>query len=245
MPLPPRPAHKVRYRIEHHDPVRKLVIQAVVVGLVILLGWGLFRLGFRLSGFEELAAERRIESLSAQVARLKAENRRLRSDAAYQRQSAAVEHKALESLRQGLEQAQAENLRLKEELSFYRSIVSPSTMRPGLHIQSLTLENGAQKGEYHYRVVLTLVRGNGRVAKGRARLSVLGTRQGKPATVEVSGREALRFSFRYFQRLEGDLKLPEGFEPRALRVVAEPATGKLEAAEREFPWQPGKQSGVP
>jgi len=245
MPLPPRPAHKTRYRIEHHDPVRKLVIQAVVIGVVILLGWGLFRLGFRLSGFEELAAEKRIESLTALNARLREENRKLLREAAYQRQSAAVERKALQSVRQALDEAQAENLRLKEELSFYRSIVSPSAMRPGLHIQSLTLENGAQKGEYHYRVVLTLVRGNGRVAKGRARLSVLGTHQGKPATVEVGGDESLRFSFRYFQRLEGDLKLPDGFSPRALRVVAEPVGSKLEVAEREFPWPSGKKTGEP
>ncbi|RMG57826.1 MAG: hypothetical protein D6717_04105 [Gammaproteobacteria bacterium] len=243
MPLPPRPAHKVRYRIEHHDPVRKILIQAVVIGLVVLLGWGLFRLGFRLSGFEELAAEKQIHSLSERVDFLEGENRRLNRELAYQRQSAAIEHKALDEVRRALETAEAENLRLKEELSFYRSIVSPSAMRPGLHIQSLQLEKGAGKGEYHYRLVLTLVRGNNRVAKGRARLTVLGTHQGRPATVEVGGSEALKFSFRYFQRLEGDLKLPEGFEPHAVRVVATPSVKRLEATEHEFPWQVSKQAG--
>jgi hypothetical protein len=47
----------------------------------------------------------------------------------------------------------------------------------------------------------------------------------------------VRFRFRYFQDVEGDLRLPEGFEPYEIQVVAQAEGGSTSQAERTFQWQ--------
>lgn len=237
------PSHTGIYHIKQHDPVRKYMIQAVVFAVVVLLGWFLFQLGFRLSGFEELAAQNNIKELQERVAFLEEENQKLSDEAAYKGQSSAIDHHALEGVRIALEEREAELLALKEELAFYRSIVSPSAMRPGLHIQSLQLEKGSAKGEYRYKLVLTLVRGK-RAAKGAVSIAVTGLQGGKPKTIKMAGEnDSGKFSFRYFQRLEGSLVLPEGFDPQQITVSAVPSTKKMEPVEKAFAWQAATESG--
>jgi hypothetical protein len=49
--------------------------------------------------------------------------------------------------------------------------------------------------------------------------------------------ESGALKFRYFQIIEGELVLPEGFEPTGMSVVAKASTPrKLEITE-QFPWQ--------
>jgi len=238
------PSHTGIYHIKQHDPVRKYMIQAAVFAIVVLLGWFLFQLGFRLSGFEELAAENNIRELQERVVFLEAENQRLSDEASYQGRSSEIEHHALTEVRTELEKREEELLSLKEELAFYRSIVSPSAMRPGLHIQSLQLEKSEAKGEYRYKLVLTLVRGK-RVAKGKVTMELNGLRNGKPEKLSVSGKDAdLAFSFRYFQRLEGKLTLPEGFEPEQVSVSVLPKSQKMEPVDKVFDWKVLSDLGV-
>jgi len=237
------PSHTGIYHIKQHDPVRKYMIQGVVIGIVVLLGWFLFQLGFRLSGFEELAAETNIKDLQERVVFLEAENRRLSDEASYQGRASEIEHRALEEVRAALESREEELLSLKEELAFYRSIVSPSAMRPGLHIQSLQLEKGEAKGEYRYKLVLTLVRGT-RSAKGKVVLEVKGLQNNKPKTITVAEDNGnQKFSFRYFQRMEGTLVLPKEFVPEQVSVSAQPSTKKMDPVDKVFDWQDISESG--
>jgi hypothetical protein len=232
------------YHIRHHDPVKKYAIQGGVFALVVVLGWVLFHLGFRFSGFEEIAAEKNIHTLQERVGFLETENQRLSDEAAYNDRSSKIEHQALQDIRTVLEERDAEILTLKEELAFYRSLVSPSDMRPGLHIQSLELEKTEAKEEYRYKLVLALVRGQNRYAKGSVSMKIHGLANGKPDTVEVKGKaKELSFSFRYFQRLEGDLSLPEGFEPLSVHISVVPTTKKMEPVEQEFAWQVLSEEG--
>lgn len=232
------------YHIRHHDPVRKYVIQAVVFALVVVIGWALFQLGFRVSGYEEITAEKNILSLQERVGFLEKENRRLSDEAAYNARSSKIENQALQEIRMVLEDKDAEILTLKEELAFYRSLVSPSDMRPGLHIQGLDLEMGEAKGEYLYKLVLALVRGENRYAKGKVSMEIHGLRDGKPDTLTVTndGKE-LAFSFRYFQRLEGSVEVPEGFEPRSVHISVLPTSKKMEPVEQDFAWQVISEEG--
>ncbi|HEY9120837.1 MAG TPA: DUF6776 family protein, partial [Marinobacter sp.] len=46
----------------------------------------------------------------------------------------------------------------------------------------------------------------------------------------------VRFRFRYFQDIEGLLRLPDGFEPLELQVVARAEGSKSSQAERTFDW---------
>ncbi len=78
--------------------------------------------------------------------------------------------------------------------------------------------------------------------QGFASISVSGTRDGKAISIglresgerQSGNRVAVRFV--YFQTLEGDFFLPEGFQPLQVRVQVEIRKGKPQQAERTFDW---------
>ena len=47
----------------------------------------------------------------------------------------------------------------------------------------------------------------------------------------------VRFRFRYFQDVEGNLRVPAGFEPYEIQVVAQAEGSNTSQAERTFEWQ--------
>jgi hypothetical protein len=69
-----------------------------------------------------------------------------------------------------------------------------------------------------------------------------GVRDNRPAQLELTDAGVttrvdgtLPFQFRYFQNLEQDVVLPEGFEPRAVNI--EVRSGRLAPVRESFPWQ--------
>jgi len=57
--------------------------------------------------------------------------------------------------------------------------------------------------------------------------------------VSESGRdkaEAIKFRFRYFQNIIGELQLPEGFVPREVMVVAQSSGLNAQRLEKTFDW---------
>ncbi|MET0533076.1 MAG: DUF6776 family protein, partial [Steroidobacter sp.] len=77
---------------------------------------------------------------------------------------------------------------------------------------------------------------------GAVVVQIEGFRDNKPVqlTLSQAGAETradgqLPFQFRYFQNLEQDIVLPEGFEPRAVNV--EVRSARLQPVRESYPWQ--------
>src|SRR5690606_40817254 len=98
--------------------------------------------------------------------------------------------------------------------------------------------------EQHFRLRLVLVQSmrQDAVVSGSVRIQIEGVQDNKPtelalseARAEPTGDANLPFRFRYFQNLEQDIVLPQGFEPRAINV--EVRTAKLAPVRESYPWQ--------
>jgi hypothetical protein len=50
-------------------------------------------------------------------------------------------------------------------------------------------------------------------------------------------QNSIRFRFRYFQNIDGELTVPEGFEPREIMVVAKMTGRNNQRLEKKFDWQ--------
>ena len=48
--------------------------------------------------------------------------------------------------------------------------------------------------------------------------------------------DEVRFRFRYFQNINGEMMIPEGFEPREFMVVAQSAGSNGQRLEKSFEW---------
>ncbi|SDI63254.1 hypothetical protein SAMN04488540_102275 [Ferrimonas sediminum] len=115
------------------------------------------------------------------------------------------------------------------ELTFYRNIMAPEQNADGVVIHEVAVENSHSPGHFRYKLVLTQQKKRKRFAKGRASMLLAGSQNGSPATLNLerlgADRDRLKFSFRYFQELEGSFNLPENFVPERLTVKVKTASG--------------------
>jgi len=219
---------------------RVLLVVALLVGiaaLYLMYEWGRFEGGY--SKFAEIQQRR---ELNARIQTLEDENERLRAEIARIELGRKVEQQAYADVKKDLAELQEQLLKHREQLTFYRGIVSPEDGIGGLRIQRLeVLLNGA---EQHYRLRLVLVQSMRQesVVSGVVHVKLEGLRDNQPVQLPLSeaGKTAradgsLPFQFRYFQNLEQDIVLPEGFEPRAVNV--EVRSARLAPVRESFPWQ--------
>jgi hypothetical protein len=218
---------------------RGLAIAGLLGGLLLLYviyEWGRFE-----GGYSKFAEVQRRRELVAQIEALEQDNEKLRGDVAAAELARNVDYKAYGDVEKNLDDLQAQVLKQREELTFYRGIVSPEDGIGGLRIQRFQVVSAGS--ERHYRVRLTLVqsmRQDAAVA-GSVAIQIEGARDNRPEQFALSQAGAARadgqlpFKFRYFQDLEQNIVLPDGFEPRAINVEVRSSGG---APVREsYPWQ--------
>lgn len=151
-----------------------------------------------------------------------------------------IDEAALDEVSALLKEQQQASLELREEIAFYRGIVSPSEVRSGILIQRVELTPLAAAQLFRYQVVLTQVLKNERVARGEVEITLSGVFEGRPHNISLQdldqqAKKSLKFRFKYFQMFEGDLQLPDGFSPHSIDVVVKPRRSNNSINE-SFPW---------
>lgn len=216
------------------------LIKAGVLLLTLVSAWGLFEFGRYRSGFDIMAAQEQQGSYEEQLAALAMETSQLREQKAILERSAQIEQEAYKQLETTVTGLQDEILELKGELAFYRGIVSPSDDAEGLDVQSLELTSRGVGRTFHYKLVLTQILNNNTVASGTVAFAVEGLEKGEAREYllqQLSEQEGeLRFRFKYFQILEGELDLPEGFSPSKVTITVKPRTKSHKRLSQSYDW---------
>ncbi len=155
-------------------------------------------------------------------------------------QEQKIDEAAITEVRALLKEQQQASLELREEIAFYRGIVSPSDTRSGTLIQRLEIVPLAAAQLFRYQLVLTQVLKNERVTRGGVEITFSGVLEGRThrlslQEVDDNAKKTLNYRFKYFQMFEGDLRLPDGFSPRSVEVVVKPRRGGNTISE-SFSW---------
>lgn len=235
---PIRPGQLV---VRYHAPWRRrlMIAGAVVGGIVLIYGtyeWGRFDGGYSVFA---MAQERRDHA--AQLKALQEENARLRSRLTDAEMAQRVERKSYSEVAATLHELQAQLQRQREELAFYRGIVSPEDGIGGLRIQRLDIVSAGTERHFKLRLVLMQSMRQDTTVSGTLTMEIEGVRDKQPQRLslsEVGGqvRESgdVPFQFRYFQSIEREVTLPEGFEPSAINV--EVRSARQAPLRQSFPW---------
>lgn len=219
--------------------------------LVLLLSIGLMLLGTTVvllhreiqlsSELTRVDAQATPRSLQSKVRDQAKQNEELIAQIAVLQRKRQIEKEAYQHVDAHLRKLQDEVLAMKQEISFYRGVIAGERGR-GFQIQSFSaLSDGTDRG-FRYRLVLTRDSKGDSVAEGVVTISVDGERNGQPvrlALSELNGRPVtgLEFRFRYYQKLEGRITLPDGFVPLSVRVEVSGAKGGYVAgSKRIFEW---------
>lgn len=217
-----------------------LLLRLLLAVLVLLLIWGFHEYGRYRAGYNLLAVSEQKQAQQQRIAELEAQVTQLREQKAILERGAGVEQEAYKQLQGTVSGLQDELLELKEELAFYRGIVSPEDASKGLKLQSFVLNPGREQDSYRYKMVLTQVLSNGTVAYGNIQVSVSGTEDGEAreytlAQLSDEG-ENLQFRFKYFQSFEGEFALPQGFVPSKVNLDIKPRSRSHKQLSESIEW---------
>lgn len=212
---------------------------AVVVCAVVT-----FEAGRRLGQGEWRHGVQEMRVLATMVADTEAENERLRREIAALETARGVAQQAQEETRGMLLELEREVQRQREELDFYRTIVSPEDGVAGLRIQSLRVRRAGTDRHYRLQLVLVQAAKHDRPVAGVVDFRVEGVLAGEPRALtarELEGAPAapdpaLAFSFRYFTDLEQGIELPPDFIPDRVVVEVSPDGDPERVVRRTFDW---------
>ncbi len=205
-----------------------------------MAGFALYEFGQVQGGYNRLQAQARFGDFNEQVESLEAENAALRAKVALLETSRQVDREAYEQVEASLADLQAQIQSQREELVFYRGIVSPEDGRSGLQVQELEILPG--EGERTYLLSLVLIRAikHDRRVNGVVNFVIEGVANGTARSLSMSDLgqpgDPVEFNFRYFQDFEREIVLPEGFAPRKIHVEVTPRTRGVAAVTRTFDW---------
>jgi hypothetical protein len=211
-------------------------------GLILLLLVIMFLLGRAYQSYELSQLKLIEEAMVARISELEQRNDSLVKKNAHLDGISKIEHDAYEKSNQSLVKLQRDLLELKEELVFYQGIVSPEELALGVNIQSFELTRKNNKGLYTYKLVLTKRGKSNQVVKGGINLQVKGSQQGEPKALTLKSikqkfdQKDEKFSFRYFQVFEGELLLPDSFEPSDIELAIKPTTRKIKNFTETISW---------
>lgn len=231
-----------RLVVRYHSPWRhRSVVIAVLVASVLLL-YGIYEWGRFEGGYSKFAEIQHRRELSTKIDELEDANAKLRAEVASAELARDVDRKSYADVEKTLADLQAQVLKHREELTFYRGIVSPEDGIGGLRIQRFQVMRGSIDSEFRLRLVLVQSMRQDAVVSGSVDIQIEGVKDNKPLQLALSQAGGatradgqVPFQFRYFQNLEQTITLPKGFNPKAVNV--EVKSSRLAPVRESFPWQ--------
>jgi hypothetical protein len=220
---------------------RSEIIAVIAVCAGLLIVWAAYQLGQSRAGHNRREAQQSQTDIKSELQAAAADNERLREKIALLETDAKIDSEGYSQVESELAALQAEILKQQEDLAFYRGIVADQ--EAGVRIQDLELLRGVDDSSYSMHLVLAQAIGASRRISGFVELDVEGTSDGAPVTLSLADlagqndrKARLNFSFRYFQNLQADLVLPEGFAPARVKVKLTPQGKSAKPVEKSFDW---------
>lgn len=218
----------------------KLFIAGVAVVLLIVAAGAIYNYGLTAAGVDMFSTFRTQSTLREEIKRLKDESLDLRETLARAQRTLQMDQVAYQELDRSLKESAKEINRLREEVSFYRNIISPDNKVAGLKIDRLTIDRAANAPDNHYRYKLVLVQAlkHDHTIYGRVRLEVNGAQDGRDAVLAfpTANDKQHNVNFKYFQEFEGVMKLPRNFQPSLVKVSITTTSPAAQTLEQNLTW---------
>lgn len=227
-----------------------VLLRVLALAVFAALVFGAYHFGFQrgLGEARSAVAERdRLRSASQQwESRLEA----LRGESARLESAQRIDREANEQVRSNLNRLQQDNLQLREELQFYRSIVAPSQRQEGVQVQHFSIEPLSAARRFRYKLTLINlqgIKGRKEIARGDVQLYVDGKQKGQARRLNLralgaGGDESLEYSIKYFKHFEGELRLPDGFVAESAVVEVKPRDDDQGAMQKQVQWPDSSSS---
>lgn len=223
-------------------PVKGLVLSLaalVAVIVAVLLTWSMIPSE---TSDEASWLRQKVEDQERQIEKLEEERGELRRQVAELERRNQIDEEAVDRAREELKSFQSERLKLEEEVAFLRGIMSSGSGKQGLRIHDLRLDRLGSENLFRFRFTVSNVRKDTGVTSGRIWVTLEGNQDGKVSTLPLEAVTAdkvgsLKMRFRYFQKVDGQIELPQGFQPTAVSIEVRPGSGRQKPVTQRFDWK--------
>ena len=200
--------------------VRRRKLRTGLVGLIAVSGVGIYALGYQ-QGFDDRVPLVLDESgLKDTISKLQT---RL-----------AVASETLNRFRTDLADSEKQVDELEKELVFYRDIMSSSEDVSVVKIRPPDLSWDPEKRSLEYRGVVQRLAPGTQFYRGRLTVQIVDS-EGQ-AIAPASYERSHDLSFKYFQRVSGNIELAENFIPASVRFDIELTAPRKRTYEQTFDW---------
>lgn len=209
----------------------------LLLSLSIALAAWMYDAGRRFAGFDRGELQEELAALRASSAKLKEEMSRLRAIADASESRLKIEQTAQAQLAAQVKSLEEENGRVKEDLAFFESLAPSEARGDKLSIHRFSVERDALPGEYRYRLLVLQGGRRDRAFQGSLQLVVQVRQDGKDAMIIIpgpteAGSPAFKLDFKYFRRLEGRFRVPEGAQVRTVQArILESGSSEARASQ--------------
>ena len=211
----------------------------LVFSISIATAAWMYDAGRKFAGFDRNEVQQELTDLRALSAKLTTENAALKADTNAAGSRLSIEQTAQRRLADQVKALEMDNTRLKEDLALFEGAVAVNRKEGSFAINNFKVD--IDKGRLRYRMLLSRGVRTGSILGGNQEPEFAGrvefhlfetvpgrTPEGKsdaPAggmirlpSTEEAGADNYRVKFRYFQRMEGELILPAGSNPKQIQV---------------------------
>ena len=208
--------------------------------VMAFLLWLVFNYGQRAAGFDKEETTQYINDLQLQVEKNQSLYSASQQQTSMLERNSVIEDDTSIQLKQSLNEAQTELLKLKKEVAFYKNVVTPEKTKRSLALQVVQLKPDPIGG-YHYKLMVSQKGRNDTLVRGTINISVEGSKEGKASTLKLSEisdqhKSPINFGMKYFQNFEGRLEIPVGFEAERLRIKVKPKTSQVADLDEKYVW---------
>jgi hypothetical protein len=171
-----------------------------------------------------------------------AELEQLRGQITVVGRTSEMDQAAVKEIQVTVSQLRQRVMQLEQDIIFYRQVMSPEAAQPGVIIAELSIHPTSSPRVYRYKAVFRQAGTGDDMLEGSVSISLLGKLEGEDATIAVEdvfqGGEGYlgKLGFRYFQNLEGEILIPEGFSPAQVVIDAESHSPAENVTSRMFNW---------
>ena len=195
-----------------------------------------------MAGFDLADSNEQINSMKNRIEELTVQNEDLLRQNAKLIRDHGIDLDAGSQVTRELAKAQAQILEMREELTFYRSIVQPKKSTRTIVVKKAQLVPDGDN-QYKYKVILIQDGRHDVAVRGNVELSFEGKksdgeiiRLDLPTVSTEKADKRQRFGFKYFQNFEGGIRIPEDFVPLSMFIRVLPSSSQVPKLEESVAW---------
>jgi len=228
--------------VPHRPYLRMLIIFALsFTFLLVIIGSFWFGRYYSMGSSSSIGIERKdfkleYESKLAEVGKLEQQVANLKL-------ATEVDRKANEEVRAQVVDLKTQLAEMEQDNTFYRSLMRPNTADQGLIVDSPSVSAiVGSVNKYKYNVVIKQIVAQHRLLAGYLEFELLGRQADTVRKLPLKDisesveTERIKLRFKYFQRVEGEMVLPEGFVPERIQLKVVVQRPKKAVVEKKFGW---------